>query len=680
PVTLLSLLLPAADAITFIAAMTYFLAALSAFLFLRTVCKSETAALFGAIAWCFSNHIVSFILTAHGAAIAVFPLVLFGVHEVARSRSPRNIALLTAAMILTTLCGHPETLLHIALIVLAYTLFVTRENLAAVLGRVAGAGALTLLLTAVFLAPLFAAILETREFQDRALHDGARQHNSWQVVLHLLRADIAPFADGVDGVESLHHSPELRHQWAGTAYAGAIVLAPALYALWRRRSRVTWFFAGVILFSLLAGAEAPGVTDLLGRIPLFDIAINARMIAFAAFGICALASIGLDRWIAQPAGMDLMSLAVAAAIILLGVAVAGDLLSGSFVRLAVAREVIPLFLLFACLRLTRSTSAAVACLIALLLLQRATEVGGLIPTLDRRAFFPNIPGVETMRRDPSPFRIVGLDVLMMPNSAALYRLEDVRGYQAMTFSRLAETFPLWSVPQAVWSNRVDDLSRPFLSLMNVRYAFVPSNARVPPRWRTFLSFPNYSILKNDAALPRAFIPAIVHVGTDPDTLRKMAACTDFGSEAWIETSGPVATQQNGSGRVSVETRGSRLLLHASMDTAGWLVMSETAWRGWRVLLDDRPLEVHYADHAFMAVYLPHGNHELVAEYWPRAFATGATITLATLLALVLISLRARISDRLGVPARPSPSSYPPTLPSWQKGSAADTPGGRSASP
>src|SRR5712691_3396351 len=44
PVTLLSLLLPAADAITFIAAMTYFLAALSAFLFLRTICTSEVAA------------------------------------------------------------------------------------------------------------------------------------------------------------------------------------------------------------------------------------------------------------------------------------------------------------------------------------------------------------------------------------------------------------------------------------------------------------------------------------------------------------------------------------------------------------------------------------------------------------------------------------------------------------
>ena len=667
PVTLLSFLLTAPDAITFIATMTYFLAALSAFLFLRTFCASEVAALFGAIAWCFSNHVVSFILTAHGAAIAIFPLVLFGVHEVARTdrsvRATSSIALLTVAMILTTLYGHPETLLHIAAIVLAYIVFVTRENLAAVLGRVAVAGVMTLLLTAVFLAPMFAAILETREYQDRAVHSTAHQRNSWQVVRHLLRADFAPFAEGVDGVESLHHTPQLRHEWAGTAYVGAIVFAPALYALYRRRSRVTWFFAAVVVFALLAGAESPGVADLLGHVPLFNIAVNARLIAFAAFGLCALAAIGLDRWIADPSGLDWISLSVAAAIILLGANVAGDLLSGTFVRVAVAREVVPLLLLFACLRMTRSTSTAAACLIALLLVQRATEVGGAVPTLDRRAFFPTIPGIEALQQDPSPFRIVGKDVLMMPNSAALYRLEDVRGYQAMTFGRFAETFPLWSVPQAVWSNRVDDLSRPFLSLMNVRYAFVPSTAAIPPRWHPVAAFPNYSILKNDAALPRAFIPATVHVGSDRDDMKKMASASDFGAEAWIETSGPVTTQQNGSGHVSIQERGSRIIMHANMDAPGWVVLSETAWRGWRILLDKRALKVHYADHTFIAFYLPKGEHDVIAEYWPRAFTTGATITLVTLLGLVLLSLRARLSDLSRVPAQPSPSSYPPTLPS-----------------
>jgi hypothetical protein len=637
PITLLSLLLPAPDGLTFMAAMTYFLAALSAFLFLRTLCTSEVSALFGAIAWCFSQHVVSFILTAHGAAIAIFPLVLFGVHEVARNGTIRNVALLTAAMTLMTLCGHPETLVHVAAITVAYMLVMARKDLPSLIGRVAGAGLLTVLLTAVFLAPLLDAIPQTREYQDRASHEDIRDRNSWPVVAHLLRADLTPFTEGIDGVESRHHSPDMRHQWAGTAYAGAIVFVPALFALWRSRSHMTWFFAGVVVFSLLAGAEAPGVSALLQHLPLFSIAVNARMIAFAAFGLCALATIGLDRWIAEPSRMDVICLAVAAAIIAIGSLAVNDL-SPNFVRLSLGREVLPLLLAFVCLRMSRSSIVAVASLIGLLLLQRTTEVNGLVPTLDRRTFFPNIPGLELLKRDRTPFRVVGLDVLLTPNSAAVYGLEDVRGYEAMTFGRLAATFPQWSVPQAVWSNRVDDLSSPFLSLMNVRYAFIPPSGPVPARWHPLAVFPNYRIVKNDAALPRAFIPAVVHVGTDRDALRKMSACPNFSSEAWIETAGPPAMQANGSGKLSVENSGSQLRLHANMDAPGWVIVSESAWRGWRVLRGNQRLKVYFADHAFIGLYLARGQHDLVVDYWPRAFVTGAAISLATVLSLVLMSL------------------------------------------
>jgi len=641
PLTLLSLMLPQPDGITFIAAITYFLAALSAFLFFRTFCSSEVAALFGAIAWCFSQHIVSFILTAHGSAIAIFPLVLFGVHEIAREATARHFALLVAAMTLITLCGHPETLLHVAAIALAYTLVLTRK--AAILGRVAGAALLTVLLTAVFLLPLLDAIPQTREYQDRARHEDFANRYSWPLVMHLLHVELSP---GVD--ESAHHSAEMRHPWVGTAYAGAIVFAPALYGLWRSRRRMTWFFAAVVVFGLLVGANTPGVSDLLRHLPLFSIAVNERMIAFAAFGLCALAAIGLDSWIQTPSRMDVMFIVAAVATIGL---------------LGIGREVIPLLLAFACLRVMRSTTAATACLIALLLLQRSTEAGGMVATLDRRAFFPQIPGLELLRRDPAPFRVVGLDVLLTPNTAAEYGLEDVRGYEAMTFGRLAETFSLWSVPQAVWSNRVDDLSRPFLSLMNVRYAFVPRDARLPARWHTLATFQNYSIAKNDAALPRAFIPSVIHIGADRDALKKMAACPDFGSEAFIETAGPSITQANGNGKVSIQDNGNRLVLHASMASSGWVVISEPFWKGWRVLLGNRRLSLHFADHAFVAVYVPRGDHDLALEYWPPAFVRGAAITLATVLGLVLFSLRIRVRHLIRVPARPVPSSYPPKLPS-----------------
>jgi hypothetical protein len=633
PVTLLSLLLPQPDALTFIAAMTYFLAALSAFLFLRAICASELAAFFGAAGWCFSQYLVSFILTAHGAAIAVLPLVLFGAHEIVRNPSRRSVVTLVIAATLMTLCGHPETLLYTAILTVAFVAVLTRRNFVAVWKSIALAAAATILLTAIFTAPLLDAIPQTFEYRFRV--DIPNKTNGWGVVLHMLRADVVPLTEGIAGIEMPDHPPELRHPWPGTPYAGAILFAPILYAFWRARSRLTWFFAAVILFALLAGAQAPILTGLLNHLPLFNIAVNARMIVFAAFGICALAAIGIDAWITHGGPLDLLNLAAVVPIMLIGLNARGEL-SASFLRVGLARETIPLLLAFACLRAARSSRTATVCLVALLLLQRVWEAGSAIPTINRRAFFPSFPGLELIKRD-SPFRVIGQGVLFTPNTAAEYALEDARGYEAMTFGRLADTLPLWSVPQPVWSNRIDDLASPFLSLLNVRYAFVLPGAKIPQTWARLGHFSEYDIAENKRVLPRAFVPAIVHTGRG-DTLREMAACRDLGSEAWIETDGVPATRPNGRGQIEVLSRGNDLLIHARMDDPGWVVVSNTAWKGWRVFRGVERLKIRFADHAFVGFYLPRGEHEVAMQYRPRAFVYGAVITYLTVLFLTFVAL------------------------------------------
>src|SRR5205814_9722581 len=103
----------------------------------------------------------------------------------------------------------------------------------------------------------------------------------------------------------------------------------------------------------------------------------------------------------------------------------------------------------------RSPRVAVVGMLALLLVQRGAEGGRVMPSIERRACYPPIAGLDHLPHDV--YRIVGQADLLTPDIAAQYGLEDVRGYQAMTLARLAETFPLWCEPQPVWSNRVDDL-------------------------------------------------------------------------------------------------------------------------------------------------------------------------------------------------------------------------------
>jgi hypothetical protein len=582
PVTLLGLLLPLADGLTFTAAMTYFLAALSMFLFLRALELEELPSLFGAAAWAFSTHVVSFILTAHGLSIAIAPLVFLGGHLIARAPSIRSAAVLTLALVLLTLAGHPETELHVVAMATAYTLFVSRGKRTIACGLAAGLAAL--LLCAIHLGPLLEAIPQTREFLHR--ESGMRPSNSLVQVAHILRNNVFPSA------EEAPHDAATKHEWAGTSYAGAILFAPALAALLRVRRREVWFFAIVVVFACLAGAETPGVNDLLKHLPLFSIAVNARLIAFAAMGLCVLAAIGIER-------VDVW------------------LFLGTAVVLAIRpapHELIPLLLAIAVIRaFPERVSLA---LIALLLIQRSAEIGGAVPTLDRRTAEPPLPQLRALAASMTePFRIVGEAGALTPNLATLFGLEDVRGYQAMILAPFAETFPLWSTPVAVWSNRVDDLGAPMLSLMNVRYAMTKDG----------------KIVENLRALTRAFVPRLVHVGEHEGSIAQLAACRDFGVEGWIASREAPYTRANGEGDVRAQRDGSRLKIHASLRSPAWVIVSEPAWKGWRATRARVPLRLHVADHAFLAFYLPAGESDVVLRYLPSGFIYGAIISALALL-------------------------------------------------
>ncbi|HEX3576966.1 MAG TPA: hypothetical protein VHY33_00265 [Thermoanaerobaculia bacterium] len=646
PVTLLGLLIPAPDALGFMAAMTYFLAALGMFLFLRSLELRQLPSLFGAAGWALSTYVVAFTQTAHGNAIALLPLVMLGARCVALRPGIRATAMLTAALILITLCGHPETTLHIVALAIAYVIFCTRRHLSRVAVSGSAAGIIALLLTAFFLAPMIDAIPQTREYLHRRSGAEARSA-SWSVVAHVLRGNILPFAEGTPGEEEPQHERELQHRSMGTAYAGAMLFAPALFALLRARTREKWFFGGVAVFGFLAGAEAPIVSSILARLPIFNLAINARMMSFAAFAICVLAAIGLHASLTERRRLAVVFLIVGLAIAALTTLMAiQSTLTPDFVRANAIREVAPLLLAFALLVAFRTNRAAATGLLALLLLQRVIEIGGFIPAVDRRAFFPPIAGFEKLPRSGEPYRVVGQGPLFAPNIAAHYGLEDVRGYQAMTFARLAETFPLWSIPQPVWSNRVDDLTAPMLSMMNVRFALALPDSPVPPSWRLVGRFPGYELLENMRVLPRAFVPRVVHTGLN-NVVRDMRACSDFGAEAWIETPGPTTDAANGAGSVHVRADGPRLLLHASMQSPGWIVISETAWKGWRATSGRDPIKLHFADRAFLGMYVPAGDHDIVMSYRPKAATNGAIVSIATAVGLAGVALLRRRRKWMG---------------------------------
>ncbi|MGE5415062.1 MAG: YfhO family protein, partial [Syntrophomonadaceae bacterium] len=244
----------------------------------------------------------------------------------------------------------------------------------------------------------------------------------------------------------------------------------------------------------------------------------------------------------------------------------------------------------------------------------------------------------------APDRAVATGFLLVPNVFALYGLEDARHYEAMTLGLLRETYPLWCVDQPVWYNRVDDLSRPFLAFLNVRYAVVPEVSPPVPGWKRLGVGSGVRVIENPDALPRAFVPRSLRFEADGGRrIQLLNEIQDFGREGIVGEKGPSGRSENGEAEVSIGAyTGQEMSLRIGARQAAIVGTSIPAWPGWKLELDGRRAPLLSYNHAFLAFRVPPGTHEARLFYLPDGFLYGASISLATLaLCGVLLVVRDR---------------------------------------
>ena len=633
---LLGLALPHPQALTFAAAMTFFLAALFTFAFARTLGCGELPALVAAAGYAFCQALAFFVGWPLGRAWAFLPLVLLGVRCVVRER---RIALLTIGLVLTIFAGHPESILHIVACGAAFGVFellVTREWRA--IGHAAVAGALALAITAISLLPFLAAAPHTKEYAVRRdLYAPAQFPTIPEAIAKKAGHTFFPFYGGKPERDNFTPLWEPMSSRVGSLILGLALLAPFLV-----RRKETWFFLGLAIVGLSAALHAPPFAHLLHELPLFDIALNERLAYAAAFSLSVLAALALEAWsIHRPrmAALPLFAVGIALAI---GMYVIRDEqlkvgVNASLLTEQTIADLVPLAIVALLLLVRTPPRFALPVLLGLLLVQRTIEDGAIYPTLPEDVFYPRLPVLAAIPQD-GIFRTVGLHFALIPDGAAMYDLEDPRGYEAMTFRRLAETYPVWSHPQAISFNIVPEMWRPFLSFLNVRYAITSREVEPTPGWKLVLEDRDSRLLENTRVLPRAYVPArIRYEKSGSDVLVQMAKHDDFAQKAWITAPHyPPHEVDNGPGTVAIRRLGlNGYDLDVTMEREGWVVVSESLWPGWRTYVDGHRIQPLYANHAFLGVFVPAGKHHVRIVYMPESFTRGRNVSLATLAGLAL---------------------------------------------
>jgi hypothetical protein len=640
PGTWLGLLLPLPQAWTFQMSLRLFLALLSAFLFLRDLGCRELPALVGAIGWSFSDFNVFWVGYPVGNALGPFPLLVLGLSRILRDGDRRAVALTTLALFLIVTAGHPEALLFAVTGGGLYFLFLLGfaergRRLRAVLLSVA-AGGFALGLTAVQLAPLVEALPHTWELTFRS-EWYAHVQKSVDLTESARRAvpTLLPFAYGESGHGALRPNFGIPG-----GYAGALVLPLAMAGLLaKNRLRLAFLVLGLV--GLAISARLALVTDALTSLPLFNLGVTDYMVYLVAFAICALAALGANRLYEAegvPAFIFGAALSLAAIAVLYHRLEPGMRLLAmpdGFLRARAAGALVPLVLGILCLVWLRGrrSRAGVAALLMLLVASRVVEAGRVYPTCPPRAFAPRLPLLDAVPRN-APNRIVGVGAVLIPNASALYGLEDARGYESMTLRTFHDTFPLWCTPLPAWYNRVDDLRKPFLSFLNVRYALVQAGEPVPPGWELRSHADATDLLENSRALARVFVPARIRYEADAARrLEILASIQDFGDQGVVaETAGhpPGDWRPNGAALVEIrkyEPQAMAIRVDAKEESV--IATSVTAWPGWRARLDGRALEPLSYNHAFLAFRVPTGRHWLELRYLSDGLLLGASLSLLT---------------------------------------------------
>jgi hypothetical protein len=211
--------------------------------------------------------------------------------------------------------------------------------------------------------------------------------------------------------------------------------------------------------------------------------------------------------------------------------------------------------------------------------------------------------------------------------------------------RFEETYPLWSLRQFASHNRVDDLTRPFLSFLNARYSLGGPDETAPRGWTLLARGREGSTFENRVALPRAFIPGIVRVQPDGrKRIAEMSAATDFSRTAWVD-GGASGDSRNGAASIRVREVGPDLVIEADVRERAFVATSVPDWPGWQARSGALAISLVTVNHAFVGFWLLPGHHSVRLRYFPRTFVAGSVLAGAALASAVLVPflLRRRAS-------------------------------------
>ncbi len=634
PLTWLAMILPVERAMALILALKVLFAGLGLLVLARSLALKPAPALLAAFGFAFGSYFTSWLEHPHTNGYLMLPWLLWAVGQVVRPAGhPRAMLGLGVALGLVTLGGHPATAAIVIAFVAAYgvTLAIQerggfdRSRWLRLAGRVAGATALGLLLGAVMILPFFDAT-----GQAVSLERGGPGGPGWILVTLL-----APELWGAPGVDSTLGGPGNFAERSAYVGVATLILALAGISAWQRQAR---FFAVAGVFCLLGAIAQTPVAKALSALPGHEHLNQQRLLILASFCLALLAGFGLQAVLyAQPrarrvaaAGAGLVALACGA--VALSTSGAPDVHVDRLIRPALLAGIV-LGAIYAMDRVTPSRRAAVALgLVVLTGAELMLSSHGYYRFLSPDEANTSTPAAIHALRPSDPLNRVTAQGVIGPNLALDYGLLDPRVHDHPSvgrYSRLWQALVPSSAAIRTDYERTTDQSLKALDIFSVQRVLFNGPDTARDGLRDIQRLPNGLIIsENPAAVPRAFVATRWSGADDEDDALAQVMATGRSRlrgapviEATASADSNPAPAPPTAQRIT-RYEPARVTVRVQADQAGYLVLTDSYYRGWTATVNDRDAKIHPANVAFRAVRVPAGMSTVEFRYRPTAVTGG----------------------------------------------------------
>ena len=649
PPFLATLFVPLPKQIVAMAGIKIFCALLFTYLFLRRERVSPAAAIFGASCFAFSVFQTVYLYYSTTAVTALLPAALFAVlHLFDHPRSKGAFWFCAIVVAVLQTAGHPESVLHVAVACIVMLLIelaapaaeqTAAETKTRRLMTPVAAALFGMLLSAAAWLPVLEQVGESLRFQEVS---GARDMTppfppraAWTLVSPEL------FGNPARG----NWSWVLNYSVVASSYAGLLTLAFLPSAFSRRANRRDRLLvvAAVVLF-LMAMNWTP-LARLLNAIPPLSIVANDKIRFFTtllAAMIAARALTRIERGFIVPALAG--SLAVAA-IAMEGLLRKHEVTVGASAFVGVAGLVFFWVFVFVSRRTDRPRmipwAAAVVIMLELFVLNIPFNA-----LVDGRLYRPHLPIIDAIHRlsPGEPFRVVGVDWVLMPQSSAEYGVEDIRGSDPMASASSMNFFSLIEAEDDSHGvKRVQNLAQPGVDFLNVRFGLAEPGFVPPEGWAVVYEGSDGVLLENRAWMRRFFAPQKVIRETSLSA--QLPEIDDFRQTVTVEGVG-VAGNASPEGLAITQPRSGKFRLRVTTSDRTFLASSQPFSPGWKLFIDGDRSEMHQVNGAFIGFFVPSGEHEVELIYRPTSFVIGGVLgIMAIVIGMFLPRARGDIMEK-----------------------------------